>query len=246
MSDKPKKMKVRVVKARISKKAYHQPQFPRFTRKGLNNDTTSAKVINAEIERPQTPDTVEKKAAVGYCSLKNLKDIVVNYKDDRELFRKRMNRFINEMTEVVKTSGGNITKFENNGFHFYFFGDKKDISKIITSTINTALKLRYRLNKLNREWKLVRNDLWKTGLGISFGNVYVSTDKSKLGFIEGRVPDFAKNIGNSALPYQIIIPSDILNAGFDESIYNISQSRHITLRNTKDLLKVSEIIDLKR
>jgi len=240
-------MKIKVYRSKISKKLFSKPSFPRVDRKSAGaapGDESSTPYQVYRLER--SPEACFDNAAVGFYGIKNFSEIVYALESDRKKFGACLNRLIAVFSEIVESEGGFTDKFSENGALFAF---KEGLSsrRTLEQTLIAALKMRYVISKLNRQWKFFRNP-WKMGFGIDFGQVRFERRREKNRTYEslsGKPVDAAHGIGLSAAGSQILINETAL-ARFPSlrTSFEIGSSFHVPVSGKDYLCRICEVVGM--
>jgi len=247
-------MKRKQYKSKISKKA-----FSPFPFKSITKDEIEGKFISKEgksvqktgkkkIFRVSSERTYNGNAVIGYCNLRNIKNILKKYSGKNDELMKYLNEFISEMAFVVRREGGGVNKFSDNGFYFYFL-TKREEKTAENKIVETVLKLRAQMNKLNRKWDFYWTDSWQVGFGLIRGHTIIKNYDDKLGkshLVENDVSNMARYLSNYTSAGQVLINDNFYQSpDLKDKDYNISKSRHLALRETGKTVKIYEIIGKK-
>lgn len=251
-------MKQRELRYRISKKGFSRFAFPEVNTGRAQEHTSPAKrgkIYRAgggageksRIPSARSAETME--VTLGYCAIRNFKNILKHWSDDRERLHIYINGFIEAVTEIVGGQGGTVEKFSGNGILFAF-GHEAASPEDLKNAILAALKIRYRMNKLNRSWNLHHEDAWKLGIGVARGNALVEKESGgkdcRLSF-RGDLPGLAKGLGDSAHSSQIIVTEETFRGpSFPKEFIETNEPYHVQLRGTDYLTRVREIIAINR
>ena len=232
---------------------FHRHAFPDVTRGSVSKDPASqdsGKIMKAVIESQgddQTPAAINRAVTVGFCAIRNFKELLNRWQDDRDQLKKYLNDFIQAITEIIEGQGGVSEKFNGNGI-LYVFGATGPNADDIFKAIVTALRIRYRMNKINRAWDFYRDDAWKVGLGISTGSALVvrhGTLRDCTYSFRGTLPAFTKGLGSAAAPSQIIITEEVFkNKNFQKDLFEIKMPFHVQARGTDYMTRVREIVQM--
>ena len=243
-------MKLRRRKSKISKKAFDYPAFEQVTREGPD-DPRFAKVIkktDPRFVRPRQPIGGQRSCGIGYVSLKNLPDIVRKFADDREQFGRCMNEFIESLFELILDADGRMTGFSEDGLLFAF--ENSPASHGATQAAVMGLKIRYRMNKMNRSWEFFHDDSWKVRTGVCAGPVAIAADESAGGSswtITGEFAELAKAISRCASPGQVLLTDDAWNdPKFNQAQFETGAPRVLQPRGSEFSTKVREIVAMVR
>jgi len=243
-------MKRKILKSKVSGKQYKKFDFERVVIE--KSDTGESGVGKKRVFKPGDEKSVKKKksnitqkyAAVGYCSIKNFKEIIKGMSDSREKFATCLNQFIETVTEIVLDEGGRLEKFLNNGILFYFPGDKS-FPDGTTRAVTASLKIRYRMNKLNRSWEFVRGNAWQIRIGVNTGMVLIEEiedDKGIRTIIKGQPVELARGMGSTADAGKVLITDTTYNdSGFKKGYFKIEEPYHMQVKGTDFVTKVREI-----
>ena len=244
-------MNRKISKSKISHKRYQKAAFERVE---IDRETYAEK---KRVFKPKSDEPVEKKkssvnkkyGAVGYCSIKNFPDIIKRMSNSREEFANCINQFIEAATDIVQDEGGLPEKFSDGGIMFYFPVDK-NFSDGSTRAVIASLKIRYRMNKLNRSWEFFRRDAWNVRTGISTGDVLIEViegeDKVRVE-LKGETAKIAKGIGSIADAGKVLITDNTYNdRGFKKGYFQIEEPYHMHLKETETMTKVHQVIAMVR
>ena len=240
-------MKIKVLRSKISKKRFQSFSFPRFTRKEyeeLNNDAEQASITKASITR--APVKYSESAVIGYFSIKNFREITARMQSDPEKLGKYLNKLVSTYNEIVLSDKGNVCKFSGTGALFAFLTGQNARDAVI-KTIVAALKMRYVLNKFNREWEHYRGSAWQVGFGIDVGQVNIEEhhDSKPDVNISGRSDKIARGIARSAGSSQILLTESMyLQFPFLETSFEINPPRHVPVTGEKFLSKMREVVGM--
>jgi len=248
-------MKRKILKSKVSGKQYKRFDFERVVIE--KSDTKEGDVKKKRVLKPKDEKPVEKKksnvtqkyASVGYCSIKNFREIIREMSDSREKFASCLNQFIEAVTEIVLDEGGRLERFLNNGILFYFPSDKS-LSDGTTRAVTASLKIRYRMNKLNRSWEFYRDDAWQIRVGVNTGMVLIEEiedDKGIRTIIKGQTAELARGMGSTADAGKILITDTTYNdSGFKRGYFKIEEPYHMHVKGTDFVTKVREITGMIR
>jgi class 3 adenylate cyclase len=237
-------MKIKVHSSKLSKKQYQRYAFPRVSRKD-HITGTSQEPIQLHLERAAVVYT--EPAAVGFFAIKNFTDIIERMRSNPEQFGRCLNKLISLFSEIVESEGGVFTEYSGAGALFAFkLGSQPKAA--VQKALVTALKMRYVMNKLNREWDFRFNEAWQAGFGIDCGAVSFSERKegpAVLTTIEGKSGVIAQGIGQSAGASQIIITESMyLQFPFLETAFDIKPPKHLPVIGANILSKTREVVGM--
>jgi len=240
-------MKVKVYKSRISHKRYGSWKVERLTRKQAENelDKKGLTIKEKKISKNKISQEISDETVAGYCRIKNFKRIIQNMKNDREQFSEYLNQFVNAVTNTIEMEGGEFNRFSEDGILFYF-RKSKGKKDYINRAVLSAYKIRYRMNKLNRKWQTFREDAWTVGIGINKGIAdFKILDDSET--LYGELAEIVKGLSVSAARSEILISEKIFNeSGFDESLFQMKEPKHVPVHGKDYVLKVREIVGLMK
>ena len=242
-------MQRRVIKSRISKKKYSKFPFERVVKENL--EIVGTRVFKAKTEKiiTEKPQGEIQSGTVGYCSIKNFKNIISNMADSREEFTSCLNQFMEEISDIVYGDGGKIDKFSQDGVLFYFPIDK-NTSDSPTRATSASLKMRYRVNKLNRKWNFNFNKAWFVSIGINSGSVQIESIEngdSMFTSIKGEIAEIARAIGRTAATGKVLVTDETYNSkGFKRGFFHIEEPYHLQPRGIDAMTKVYEITGMVR
>lgn len=246
-------MKSRILKYKVSKKIPQRFEFPIVSKKRLiSKETTRAseKVFQASIEGIDDNEIqtgINRMVVVGFCALLNLKEILTRWEQNREQLTTYLNEFIMSVTGIIEEQGGIAERFEKNGILF-FFGAEGIKQDDFTKAILSSLKIRYRMNKLNRNWNFYHDDTWKAGIGMTAGTSYIirhGTTRNCTYSIKGELCLFTKGLGSSAGSSQIIITEEMIkNPLFPKNTFEVKNPFHIQAQGIDYVTRVREIVAL--
>ncbi len=241
-------MKIKIYKSRISKKSYSNWKVKRFTREEIDRELEKKglKVKNKKLSgEEKSIKEYSEEAVVGYCRIRNFKNIILKMKTERELFSDYLNQFIKAITEIVEMEGGETNRFSEDGILFYFKKGKHK-KDYLTRAVLSSFRMRYRMNKLNRKWKTIRDDAWTIGVGIDMGTAYFKTFENS-STLTGELANMVIGLSNSAGNGQILISDKIFNdVDFDKSLFQIKEARHVPVHGKGYVLKVREVIGVNK
>lgn len=240
-------MKIKIHKSRITRKKYTKPSFPRII-KGKTDDNKggfpaeSGQVYSME----NAPVVFSEPAAAGFYGIKNFTEIMYLMKPDREKFGECLNTLIKVFTDIIETDGGISDNFSGNGAHFAYMSEISP-KKALENAFIAALRMRYIINKLNRQWNFSRNP-WKVSVGIDYGQVQFEKRKSKKGSvvsISGKPVSTANGIGLSASSGQVLVTEKIL-LKFPSLTdkFDIGKSFHVPVSGKDFLCKINELVGM--
>ena len=248
-------MKQRELRYKISKKVCSRFAFPEVNSGRAQEDGSRAKggkVYRAGSgtgAKPRVPSAERREVTLGYCAIRNFKNILKRWSDDRERLHLFINGFIEAVTEIVRGQGGTVEKFSGNGMLFAF-GQEAESPEDLKNAILAALKIRYRMNKLNRSWELFQEDSWKVGIGVARGSALVEKENEGKGCryrFRGNLSGLAKGLGDSAHSSQIIVAEDTYKVpSFPKKFIETNEPYHIQLHGTDYVTRVREIIAIDR
>ena len=164
--------------------------------------------------------------------------------DSREKFASCLNQFVEAVTDIVLDEGGRLEKFLNDGILFYFPTDKS-LPDGTTRAVITSLKIRYRMNKLNRNWEFFRDDSWQSRVGINNGMVLIEEiedDEGVRTIVKGQPAELARGMGSIADAGKILITDSTYNdKGFRKGYFKIEDPYHMQAKGTDFMTKVQEV-----
>ena len=230
--------------AKISQAEYTKPAFARIIRQG-DDDPRFAKVVKAGASSaaPKTRST-RQICGVGYIALKNMPAIIQRFADNRDQFRTCMNAVIGAVEEIVTGDGGWLQKFSGDGFLFAFPNTAR--TNGATQAIITGLKMRYRMNKLNRAWNFYRGEAWMVRTGVHAGTVVITrtgTDEDFRITIQGETAELATALSRKGSAGQVLISDDAFsNGAFQQALFQTGASRMIQPKGADFSLRVREIV----
>lgn len=238
-------MKIRVLRSKISKKRYQKFEFPKYTLKEITqaSDPASAPPIpTLKLER--APVVYTETAVVGSYAIKNFKEITIRMRSNPDKFGGCLNKLITLYSDTALSDGGVVGKFIGTGAFFAFkCGSKPEES--IQKAIIAALRMRYVLNKLNREWDFYRDDAWQVGFGMDFGTVEFHEHKDDYVHyttLSGRPGTIALGIGQSAGSSQILLTESMyLKFPFLETVFDLKPPRHVPVKGEDFVSKIREV-----
>lgn len=241
-------MKIKVYRSRISKKRCEKFAFPRYIRS--KDDRTG------DVESPQTvtklklervPAVYTEDAAVGFYAIKNFKEIVSRMQSDRDTFGRCLNKLVGTFSDIVLSEDGVVGKFSGVGALFAFKAGSKPKESVQKALI-TALRMRYVLNKLNREWDFYFKDAWQVGFGVDFGNAaFQEHHEKREGYvvITGKPGKIARGIGQSASSSQILVTESLyIQFTFIEKAFELKAQRHVPVKGEDFLSKIREVVGM--
>ncbi len=239
-------MKIKVYRSKVSKKRFTSPAFPKVTRKDAENAPSVSPETTSIYKLERSPVVISEEAAVGFFCIKNLKEIILLMRDEKERFGECLNRLISVYTDVVESEDGIMSRFSDNGALFSYRIGKKPEDAVQKAFV-ACLRMRYLLNKLNRQWDLSRNP-WKISFGVDVGDVTVreiresgKTEKT----LSGNSAVIARGIGISAAAGQILV-SDQLFLRFPalETFYDVKKAYHVPVIGEEHLSKIREVVGM--
>ena len=244
-------MNRKIVKSKISHKRYKKPSFERIVidreTNGKNKKVFKPKAVTAA---GKSKSNIEQKfGTVCYCSLKGFKEIIKRMSNSREKFTTCLNQFIEGVNDIVLDEGGLLEKFSNDGILFYFPVDK-NFTDGTTRAVITSLKIRYRMNKLNRSWEFYRGDSWQIRIGINTGMVLIdmieAEDKFTITF-KGEITELARKIGSTADAGKILITENsYYDKGFKKGYFKIEDPYHMQPKGIDYTTKVHQVTGMIR
>ncbi len=241
-------MERKTLKSKISHKRYKKAVFERVVidRKVHGKDK---RVFKPRAEKKESNIT-QRFGTVGYCSIKDFKNIIKRMSDSREKFASCLNQFIGAVTDIITDEGGLVEKFSSDGILFYFPVDKNFTDGSMRAVIS-SLKIRYRMNKLNRSWEFFRiEDSWNIRIGINTGMIMIDViedgDDVKVA-IKGEPAEIARGIGSIADAVKILITEKTYSdKGFKKAHFKIEEPYHMHLKVTDYMAKVWQITGMIR
>jgi len=242
--------KLRVRKAKVSRKAFDYPAFEQVTREGADDPRFAkvAKKTGDRMIRQRQPIAGQRSCGIGYVSLKNMPDIARRFAEDRDSFSKHLNEFVEAVFEIVLDTEGKVHRFSSDGILYAYENTAK--ASGATQAAVTGLKIRYRMNKLNRSWEFFHDESWKIRTGVCAGPVAISAEEEEGGFswnITGQFADLAKAISRSASPGQVLVTDDAYNdPKFDQALFEAGKSRVMQPRGFEFSTRVREIVAMVR
>ena len=236
-------MSARVHKPSDAAKISTRLPFQRVTREGKVVEEAPPKKCPGQ--EPPPGDIRQMPLAIGYCFLKSFSDIVMRMRDLPETFTECLSDYLGAVEEIVTGDGGGTIKFKEGGI-VYFYGHYPRKTDPAIQTVLAALKIRYRMNKLNRGWEYFRDESWKVGFGITTGTVEIE-GRGKPGDVEwdvrGASVDQAIRIGKSAGSSQILLTDRTFNGEqFDRDYFSVNNVFHIQPKGSDTAIKVREVI----
>ena len=240
-------MKIKVHRSKISNKRFQKIAFPRYSRKDFEdsgNNKEHPSITKAAITRNSA--TYTETSVIGCFAIKNLKEITLRMKDDPDTFGRYLNKLVSTYNDIVLSDDGMIGKFSGTGamFAFKFTSNPRDA---IIKTLVAALKMRYVLNKFNREWDQYHGNAWQVGLGINFGDVEFLEDHDSKPYVSmnGRTSSIAKGISRSAGSSQVLITESMyLQFPFLETSFDVKPPRHVPVLGQKFVSKIREVVGM--
>lgn len=241
-------MKIKVHRSKISNKHFEKFVFPRYTKEDFENSSGSESAPSiTKLTLERAPVIYTGSAIVGYFAIKKLKEVTERMRSNPEKFGRCINKLIVTFSDIVKSDGGESSKFKGTGAFFAVrcgSNPKNSVKKALVS----ALKMRYILNKLNREWDFYRNDAWQVGFGLDHGEVTLQEHKedgTEFISITGKPGKIARGIGLSAGSSQIIITEPMyMHFPFLETAFDIKSPRHVPVKGQDFSSKIREIIGM--
>ncbi len=241
-------MKIKVHKSRVSQKGFSRPKFPVISSSDIDAETQKEKSDPKSVFKTVGEAEIKNyTSGVGYYDIKDFKMITLTMKGNAQKFGKHLNTLITAFSDIVDSQDGEMAKFEGTGAAFAFRKESSPVESIHKAVI-TALKMRYVLNKMNRNWDFIRGDAWNIGVGITFGPFQIREwiekgERTKS--ITGKVGSISKGIGKSCGKSQIILSDDLfIKFPVLENRYDLSRSRHVPVKGADYLLKVREVLGL--
>ena len=248
-------MKIRILKSKVTRKKFKKFEFERVSLNKTGDNVVLGKksrVFKAqseELKREQKPNIIKISATVGYCSIKNFNDIVRKMSNIREQFAVCLNQFIEAISDIIDSEGGYLLRFFRDGVYFYFPSDKTSPNSATKATVS-SLKMRYRMNKLNRNWRFYRDDSWLISVGIATGTVLIEEIKNKEDvktLLTGQTAELARGMGSSASSGKVLITDNTYNdAGFKKGYFVIEEPYHMQPKGINYMTKVYEITGMVR
>ncbi|MCH8285399.1 hypothetical protein IIB79_02595 [candidate division KSB1 bacterium] len=241
-------MKIKVLRSKISTKQFKKFAFPRYSKKDLENSSGSKSIPSVtKLTLESAPVIYTGIAIIGYFAIKKLKEVTERMRSDPEKFGRCINKLIVTYSDIVRSDGGEVSKFKGTGAFFIFQcgSISKDSAK---KALVSALKMRYILNKMNREWDFYREDAWQVGFGLDYGEVTFQEHKEegiKYISITGTPGKISRGIGLSAGSSQIIITEPMyLQFPFLETAFDVKPPRHVPVKGENFSSKIREIIGM--
>ena len=237
-------MQRKITKAKISKKSYKQFSFQKIAKDNL--DGVGQKIFKAKTEQieVETPAGRIQNGTVGFCSIKNFKNIIIKMADSREQLASCLNQFMEDISDIVYSGRGRIDKFSKDGVLFYFPTNKK-IPDGPTRAASASLKMRYRMNKLNRKWNFNFSEAWFISVGITSGSVQIEDIESEehiITLIKGKTAQIARAIGSTAGTGKVLITDTTYNeAGFKKGFFHMEDPYHMQPGGIDEMTKLHEI-----
>lgn len=195
----------------------------------------------------RAPAVYTESAAVGFYAIKNFKGIVSRMQSDRDTFGRCLNKLVGTFSDIVLSEGGVVEKFSGIGTLFAFKGASKP-KEAVQKALITALRMRYVLNKLNREWDFYFKDAWQIGFGVDFGNVaFQENHEKREGYvaITGKPVKIARGIGQSAGSSQILVTESLyVQFPFLEKSFELKAERHVPVKGEDFLSKIREVVGM--
>ena len=245
-------MKIKVHRSRISKKRCEIFAFPRYIRgkNDLSIGTESPQTVT-KLNLERSPAVYNEEAAVGFYAIRNIKEIITRMQSERDAFGRRLNKLAGTFSDIVLSEDGIVGKFSENGALFAFKGGLKPDESVQKALI-TALRMRYVLNKLNREWDFYLyargisapggKDAWQVGFGVDFGNTAFQEQREYI-TISGQPGKIARGIGHSAGSSQILITESLYRQfPFLEKVFELKAQRHVPVKGENFLCKIREVV----
>ena len=254
----PDSERKRILKYKISQKRYSSFAFPRVSRMEMEVKKREAGkgdkkhlVFNLKQKPVVTKSSSDRKqVVVGYCAIKNFKELAKRMQNDRDKFSQCINEFIAMVDEVILNERGMTERFDGNGILFYFDPKTMDRNDVVSRAAIASLKLRYRMNKMNRTWDFYRNDAWMVQIGIDTGWAIiedVETTESIYCNIKGEVARMARGTGKKAVNSQILITENSYKfPKFDKNRFQINNPFHVQPEGADFMVRVREIVSLTK
>jgi len=241
-------MKPKVIRSKITNKQFVKFSFPRYSKEDLENSNDSESTpFSTKLNLESAPVIYTGAAIVGYFAIKRLKEITERMRPDPEKFGRCINKLIVTFSDIVRTDGGDNSKFKGTGA-FFTFKCGPNPKNSVKNALISALKMRYILNKLNREWDFYRDDAWQIGFGLDHGEVTLQEykeDGTEFISITGKPGKIARGIGLFAGSSQIIITEPMyMNFPFLETSFDIKSPRHVPVKGQNFSSKIREIIGM--
>lgn len=242
-------MKNRTYKGKISKKGFspfsyrvvsrEEAQGKIFTTEGVQKK----KVFHVKSERSRRTEAV-----IGYCNISNFKEVLKRHIDKKDELTGLLNEFLMEMFKIIREEGGGMNRFASTGFYF-FFPVKKEQKTAENKAVDTALKFRGQMNKLNRKWDYYREEAWSIGIGLVKGYAEIANYDDNLeraSIVEDDISKYPRFLSAYVSSGKIVIDDRFYESHqFKDKELNISPSRHLAMRETGKTAKIYEIIGLK-
>ena len=242
-------MQKKVITAKISKKSYKQFSFQKIAKENI--DGAGQKVYKGKTEQiaGETPAGRVQDGTVGFCSIKNFKNIIIKMADSREQLASCLNQFMEDISDIVYSGGGRIDKFSKDGILFYF-PTNKNMPDGPTRAASASIRMRYRMSKLNRKWNFNFKDAWFVSVGITSGSVQIEDIESEehiITSIKGKTAQIARAIGSTAGTGKVLITDTTYNtAGFSRGFFHIEEPYHMQPWGIDEMTKVHEITAMVR
>jgi len=250
--------KARLLKYKISHKKSTSYVFPRISRieaeimkERAGKSDKEQIVLSLKPDKPPArPSSNRKNVVVGYCAIKNLKELTKRMMHDKEKFSTCLNEFIAVVDDVVLNERGMTEKFDGKGILYYIDPDRVTEGDLVAPVIIAALKLRYRMNKMNRAWDFYRNDAWIIQIGIDAGWAIIEeieTPETIQCTVKGNVARMARGIGQKAGKTQILISENVYKfPKFKKSLFQIKEPYHVQPEGADFMTRVREIVAMVR
>ena len=249
-------MRQKELRYKISRKGFSRFAFPEVdSGRAQTSPGKAAKIYRAVggagvMPRiPSASPAETREISLGYCAIRNFKSILLRWRSDRERLHVLINAFIEAVTEIVGSHAVTGYKFTGIGMLFAF-AQEAATPEDLKNAILAALKIRYRMSKLNRSWDLYQEDSWKLGIGVTRGNAIVEKENSNTGArykFGGSLPGMAKGLGDSAHSSQILVTEETYRGpSFPKDFIETNEPFHIQLHGTDYMTRVREIIAIDK
>lgn len=246
-------MKARVIKPTDSQSISTAFPFKHYSKDGqeLPHRSSDDKQIDSDTHQ-RVADYIkgevrQTELAVGYCYLRNFREILKNNQEDRAHLAECLNEYLEGIDDIVLGDLGGTLKFYEGGM-VYFFGHYATKEDPVTKAIIAGLKIRYRMNKFNRRWNFYWDDSWKVSCGVSHGQCAIAghgTPEQIEWTVKGKTVNLVKNLGGAAGAGQILITdSAYQNSQFHKDLFTFNKPFHIQPKDSDIAIQVREVISM--
>ncbi|MFC1562254.1 hypothetical protein ACFL4Q_04585 [candidate division KSB1 bacterium] len=239
-------MKIKIRKSKISNKQYSSAVFPRVTREEASGTAKKEPAKEPLYKLERAPVIYNEDASLGFFGIKSLKEIIFRMQSEKEKFGECLNRMITVFSDIVVTDGGVMDEFSGSGAAFAFSSGSSPV-KAIEKTLVTCLRMRYLLNKMNRQWGFHKMP-WNISCGIDYGLVEfreIKEGTETYSALTGKPADTARGIGLSAGNSQILLTdSTIVKYPALDTKFDIKPAYHLPVHGQEHLCKIREVVGM--